>query len=125
MAKLSSDDKQFARKNGEVRGKLLFSILDELDEQAQQLAEEKKDFDTLDDQYHRLGEKYEALQWQPITPETEVPAKYEIGGWAEGEFCITECIHGSEGKNLLPVWTFFRPSNPPTPEAADDVRSDH
>jgi len=62
----------------------------------------------------RFLKKIAALQWQPITPETEIPAKFEIGGWAEREFCITECEHGSTGKNLLPVWTHFRPINPPT-----------
>lgn len=45
-----------------------------------QLAEEKEDFDVLDDQYHRLGEKYEALQWKPIIPENLPKVGDEVGG---------------------------------------------
>ena len=42
-----------------------------------QLAEEKKDFDALDDQYHRLGEKYEEIQ--KIAPQSNKENSMPVG----------------------------------------------
>lgn len=96
-----------------------------------QLAEEKKDFNALDDQYHRLGEKYEALQWQPITPENlpkvgdEVAGRDKMSVFADGSFRnIFRAVSAYTQSNTAEEWHRLgyhhkRPINLPAPEAAD------
>ena len=62
------------RKLLEANPKTLEERIAELEHQ---LAEEKKDFDALDDQYHRLGEKYEEIQ--KIAPQSNKENSMPVG----------------------------------------------
>lgn len=84
-----------------------------------QLAEEKKNFNALDDQYHRLGEKYEALQWQPIAKDNLPKVGdelFRIGADYPNDVDDIEAERGEYSTFRVYIkfgWTHFRPINPP------------
>jgi uncharacterized coiled-coil protein SlyX len=65
---------EWVRARIEANPKTLEERIAELEHQ---LAEEKKDFDALDDQYHRLGEKYEEIQ--KIAPQSNKENSMPVG----------------------------------------------
>lgn len=118
----------------EVAGRATDDVEDrdeEIIELKKQLALENARADALHGDFVKMRDLYDALQWQPITPENlpkegdEVAGHDKMSVFMDGSFRnILHAVSGATAKNNAGDWKrlgyyHFRPINPPaqTPEA--------